>query len=140
MVQKHVKLPLNKILIRVLRKRTSEIITVNTEAREFLQYFPIVVVASNLDSYKVGDYVSLKPGKWEIVKLFGQEFMVCDPYMIDYVVTQEYVDISDGFDSKESPKVQLTAEDLSNMPKIEREIESPNTVIKGSWANKSKPN
>ena len=142
-VQKHVKLPPNKILVRVLRKKQPSVLTVDHSAYEYEDFFPIVAKAETITMFNVGEFVALKAGKWEIIKLWGQEFMICDTYMIDFVVSAEYAATAEQYkDTSLSISAQAEAakrEAMSSLtPRSEAEALPP--VIKGAWKNKSKPN
>jgi hypothetical protein len=99
-VKSNIKVTNNKILLQVLRKKDSGIISLTEEQKKFETYFPVLVSGSPL--VDVGDYVCLKPGKqYGITKLYGMDFMILDTYDIDHIVSQEYAMESDSYEGKE---------------------------------------
>ena len=78
-----------------------------------------------------------------VIQIGGQEFMICDTYMIDFVVSAEYAATAEQYkDTNRSilaQAEQAKREAMSTL--IARDTSEPlPPVIKGAWKNKSKPN
>lgn len=95
-VENNIRVINNKVLLQVLRKKDSGIISITEEQKEFETYFPVIVSGSPFVSS--GEYVALKPEKkYGITKLYGMEFMILDTYDIDHIVSQEYAMEADSY-------------------------------------------
>ena len=99
-VENNIRVINNKVLLQVLRKKDSGIISLTEEQKEFETYFPVIVSGSPFVSS--GDYVALKPEKkYGITKLYGMEFMILDTYDIDHIVSKEYALEADSYKTTE---------------------------------------
>jgi len=135
--------PPNKILVRISREKASEILLVNKNTTKFKPYHRVFATGKGIDYITTDDYVSLKPEiKFEIFKIFGEEFIITDVYNIDYIASEF---LAENYKNYENPEQDFA--EIAN--KIQKDAASeiftkdmkqlPN-LIKGEWANKSKPN
>lgn len=143
-VRSHIKVPGNKILVRVMRRKVSTILTVDKDAFEFEEYFPVLAIGDSVRGIELNDYVALKEGKHLITKLFGHEFMVVDTYMVEFIVSKDYALLSHKY--KDSFDIAETAAKLAEESGLKHKVakgkgeQEMSPAIMGSWASKSKIN
>lgn len=143
-IREHIKVLGNKVLLRVLRKKHSGILTVDDKSMEFEDYFPIIAVGDTVRTLVPGDFAGLEPGgKWGVTKLFGEEFLIVDSFRIDHAVSEHYAKTHDSYKDDSinimTEAVKAEAEARSELTASKDDVKI-NTAILGSWKDKSKPN
>lgn len=143
-VRNHIKVLGNKVLLRVVRKKHSGILTIDNKTMEFEPYFPILGVGPNVVGINVGEYAGLEPGgKWGITKLFGEEFLIVDSFRIDHVVTAEYAKMHSDYETVDENIFKEMVKETGKANTNIAPTNAPDTkgfAITGEWKTKSKPN
>lgn len=144
LVDQHVKVPSNKVLVKIRRVPKPTIITVDTKDLKYERFHPVFGIGEGVRNFNVGEYVSLKPEvKFEIIELFGEEFVFADNYTIEYGVTAEYaLFLADLYKKDKKSIIELEADATKEARSDLFTGDSPELkpAIMGSWKNKSKPN